>query len=28
MEAMQGFDFDGFGEEFAWESFFPDGRFN
>ncbi|KAK3298956.1 uncharacterized protein B0H64DRAFT_454636 [Chaetomium fimeti] len=28
MEAMQGFDFDGFGEEFAWESFFPDGRFS
>ncbi|KAK4142109.1 uncharacterized protein C8A04DRAFT_13477 [Dichotomopilus funicola] len=24
---FQGFDFDGFGEEFAWESLFPDSRF-
>ncbi|KAK4035244.1 hypothetical protein C8A01DRAFT_18057 [Parachaetomium inaequale] len=26
VDGMQGFDFDGFGEELAWESFFPDGR--
>ncbi|KAH6630801.1 hypothetical protein B0J18DRAFT_448824 [Chaetomium sp. MPI-SDFR-AT-0129] len=25
--AAAGFDFDGFGEEFAWESLFPDSRF-
>lgn len=27
IDGGQGFDLEGFGEEFAWESFFPDGRF-